>query len=450
MVRPWIDDDNVALFTDLYELTMLQAYFEEGMVGDAVFTLFVRRLPEKRPYLLACGLADVLDYLESLCFGEDALHYLSSLGKFSGAFIAWLKDFRFTGDVYAVPEGTPVFANEPILEVVAPIAEAQVIETFVMNQIHLATVLATKAARVVAAARGRPVVDFGPRRMHGTDAAIKAARAFYIAGAAATSNVLAGRIYGVPVTGTMAHSYVQAHDDEEAAFRAFMGVYPDTILLVDTYNTLEGVRKVAALGKALGSDFKVRAIRLDSGDLADLASKARAILDAAGLQRVQIFASGGLDEYVIDQLLRAKAPIDGFGVGTAMGVSDDAPSLDIAYKLCAYAGTGRVKLSKGKPILPGRKQVFRVERDGRAVRDVIARDDETLPGRPLLRPVMRRGARLKDAVPDDLDAIRRHAREELARLPEPLKGLAPAGPYPVAISDALNAHAAEIARRFRR
>jgi nicotinate phosphoribosyltransferase len=450
MVRPWIDDDNVALFTDLYELTMLRAYLEEGMVGDAVFTLFVRRLPEKRPYLLACGLADVLDYLERLRFGEDALNYLSSLGKFSEAFIAWLKDFRFTGDVYAVLEGTPVFANEPILEVVAPITEAQVIETFVMNQIHLATVLATKAARVVAAARGRPVVDFGPRRMHGTDAAIKAARAFYIAGVAATSNVLAGRIYGVPVTGTMAHSYIQAHDDEGSAFRAFMHVYPDTILLVDTYDTLEGVRKVAALGKALGLDFKVRAVRLDSGDLADLAGKARAILDAAGLQRVQIFVSGGLDEYVIDRLLSAKAPIDGFGVGTAMGVSEDAPSLDIAYKLCAYAGTGRVKLSKGKPILPGRKQVFRIEHDGRAVRDVIARDGETLPGRPLLRPVMRGGTRLKDAVPDNLDAIRRHAQEELTRLPEPLKELVPAEPYPVAISDALNAHAGKIARRFRR
>ena len=295
------------------------------------------------------------------------------------AFTQWLEEFRFTGDVDAVPEGTPVFENEPILEVTAPIAQAQLAETFVMNQVHLQTVLASKAARVVTAAEGRSVVDFGPRRMHGIDAAIKAARAFHIAGVAATSNTLAGHIYGVPVARTMAHSFVQAAQNEMEAFRAFTALYPETILLVDTYDTLQGVRHVIALARELGDAFKVRAVRLDSGDLADLATRTRAILDEAGLQRVEIFASGSLDEDTIAEIVAEGAPITGFGVGTSMGVSQDAPGLDIAYKLCAYGGRGRLKLSTGKPVLPSRKQVFRIEEDGRAVRDVIARAEEVLP-----------------------------------------------------------------------
>ena len=333
---------NFAIFTDLYELTMLQAYVEEGMEEQATFSLFTRRLPERRNYLLACGLDDVLSYLETLRFDEESLKYLASLGRFKNSFLAWLRDFRFTGDVHAIPEGTPVFANEPILEITAPIAEAQLAETFVVNQIHLQTTLASKAARVVTAARDRAVVDFGARRIHGTDAAIKAARAFYIAGVAATSNVLAGKIYGLPVTGTMAHSFVQAWDDEKDAFRSFVRLYPDTVLLVDTYDTLKGVGRVCELARELGDQFKVRAVRLDSGDLAELARRTRETLDAAGLGKVEIFASSGLDEDVIDDLVTRGAPITGFGVGTKMGVSEDAPSLDIAYKLCAYAGQGRV------------------------------------------------------------------------------------------------------------
>jgi nicotinate phosphoribosyltransferase len=290
--------------------------------------------------------------------------------------------------------------------VTAPIAQAQLAETFVMNQVHLQTVLASKAARVVTAAEGRSVVDFGPRRMHGIDAAIKAARAFHIAGVAATSNTLAGQIYGVPMAGTMAHSFVQAAQNEMEAFRAFTALYPETILLVDTYDTLQGVHRVVALARELGDAFKVRAVRLDSGDLADLATKTRAILDEAGLQRVEIFASGSLDEDAIAEIVARGAPITGFGVGTSMGVSQDAPGLDIAYKLCAYGRRGRVKLSTGKPVLPGRKQVFRIEEGGRAVRDVIARAEEALPGRPLLRPVMRGGRRLPEAT-TDLHAARR-------------------------------------------
>jgi len=438
---------NLALFTDLYELTMLRAYVEQGMDAPATFSLFVRRLPERRNYLLACGLDDVLRYLEQLTFTPDDLDYLASLGQFSDRFLAWLENFRFSGDVFAVPEGTPVFANEPILEITAPIAQAQLIETYVMNQVHLQTVLASKAARVVGAAEGRAVVDFGPRRMHGIDAAVKAARAFHIAGVAATSNVLAGRLYGVPVTGTMAHSYVQAAEDEMAAFRHFTRLYPETVLLVDTYDTLAGVRHVVDLARELGDDFKVKAVRLDSGDLVDLSFKTRAILDEAGLERVAIFASGSLDEHRIAEIVAAGAPITGFGVGTKMGVSDDAPGLDIAYKLCAYAGRGRLKLSTGKPILPGRKQVFRIEEDGIAARDVITRGDESAAGRPLLEPVMRAGERL-DAGRVEIDRARKHAREQIARLPERVRALTPAHPrYPVTVSEALQAYQDEVERQ---
>ena len=242
------------LFTDLYELTMLQAYLKEGMTDEAVFSLFVRRLPPQRNFLLACGLDTVLNYLESLSFSGRALAYLASLGKFSDHFLSWLGNFRFTGDVYAVLEGTPVFANEPLLEIVAPLPQAQLVETFVMNQIHVQTLQATKAQRVVAAALNRPVIDFGARRIHGIDTAVKGARAFYIGGVAATSNVLAGKQFGIPVTGTMAHSYIQAHSDEAAAFRSFAQLYPDTVLLVDTYDTLAGVNKVIALAEQVGDE----------------------------------------------------------------------------------------------------------------------------------------------------------------------------------------------------
>ena len=430
--------DELALFTDLYELTMLQAYFEEGMTEEAVFSLFVRRLPKQRNFLLACGLDTVLDYLERLRFADEDIAYLASLGQFSERFLAWLSDFRFTGEVDALPEGTPVFANEPILEVVAPLPQAQLIETFIMNQVHMQTVLASKAQRVVSAAAGRPVVDFGPRRMQGIDAALKAARAFYIGGVAATSNVLAGRRYGVPLAGTMAHSYIQAHENEAAAFRAFTQIYPETVLLVDTYDTLAGVRKVIELAAAaLGEEFKVKAVRLDSGDLGALSRQARQLLDAAGLERVEIFASGGLDEEAIAALVSAGAPIDGFGVGTSMGVSSDAPDMDIAYKLCEYAGRGRLKLSTGKPVLPGRKQVFRTAEGKQDAGDVIARRGEDLPGRALLVPVMREGQRLP-AGKAELETTRCYAQEQISRLPAPLTGVASVErPYPVEVSAAL-------------
>jgi nicotinate phosphoribosyltransferase len=436
-VSPWVNDDTVALFTDLYELTMMQAYVEAGMDEEATFSLFVRRLPQRRNYLLAAGLDDALRYLERVRFTKDSLDHLASLGQFTDKFLKWLEDFRFAGHVDAVPEGTPVFANEPILEVTGPIAQAQLAETFIMNQVHLQTVLASKAARVVEAAQDRAVVDFGPRRMHGTDAALKAARAFHVAGLASSSNVLASRIYGTLATGTMAHSYVQAWDNEADAFRAFARLYPNTVLLVDTYDTLAGVRKVIQFARELGDDFRVRAVRLDSGDLAELSKTSRAMLDEAGLESVQIFVSSSLDEYVIADLLADGAPIDGFGVGTRMGVSQDEPYLDIAYKLCGYAGRGRLKLSSGKPVLPGRKQVFRTMENGRFAGDTIARAGEDLPGAPLLQPVMREGERLP-AGSVTLDDIRDHAEAQIALLPDGVRGLAPADPpYPVEVSRAL-------------
>ena len=439
----------LGLFTDLYELSMLQAYHAEGMQDTAVFTLFVRRLPPRRNFLLACGLDTLLQQLEELRFTREDLDYLASLGRFGEGFLRWLEDFHFTGTIRAVREGTPVFANEPILEVIAPLPQGQLIETLVMNQIHLQTVQASKAARLVTAAAGRAVVDFGARRMHGIDAALKGARAFHIAGVASTSNVLAGRLYGVPVSGTMAHSYVQAHVDEAAAFSAYARLYPDTVLLVDTYDTLEGVRKVIDLARQRGDDFRVRAIRLDSGDLAGLAREARSMLDAAGLGQVEIFASGGLDEDTIARLVASQTPIDAFGVGTSMGISTDVPDLDMAYKLAEYAGHGRLKLSSGKPILPGRKQVFRRSEGGQFTGDTIGRAGEPLPGQPLLHPVMRDGHRLPEHE-SDLDHLRRNAHDRIRQLPRTVRAVKPAAePYPVAVSHALEEYQAAVTRDIR-
>lgn len=437
------------LFADLYELRMARAYHELGMGQDAVFSLFVRRLPPTRNYLVACGAEDLLDTLEALRFGPDSLAYLRSLGEFPEAFLAWLAGFRFSGTVHAVPEGMPVFAEEPLLEVVAPIAEAQMIETLAMNVVGLQTTLASKASRVVTAAAGRPVVDFGSRRAQGIDAAVAGARAFHIAGVAATSNLLAGAHFGIPVTGTMAHSFVQACDSEGEAFRAFARLHPETVLLVDTYDTAEGVRRVVALARELGDAFRIRGVRLDSGDLLALSREARAILDAAGLRQVQVFASGGLDEEKIAGLLEAGAPIDAFGVGTEMSVSGDAPALDLAYKLTCYAGIGRTKLSSGKRILPGQKQVFRRTEGGEAVGDIIARSDEHLTGRPLLRPIMQAGRRLHGRP--SLREAREQAAAELADLPARLRVLHPADPpYPVTISASLAAEESAVRARVAR
>jgi nicotinate phosphoribosyltransferase len=427
---------DLALFTDLYQLTMLQAYWHERLEANAVFSLFVRRLPARRNYLLACGIEDILGCLESVRFTPSGLEYLSTLGIFRREFLDWLASYRFSGDVFAVREGTPIFAEEPILEVSAPIAQAQLLETLIMNQIQLQTMLASKAVRVVTAAGGRAIVDFGLRRMHGLDAGLKSARAFAIAGVDATSNVLAGSIYGLRLSGTMAHSFVQSFEHELEAFRAFTRLYPETVLLIDTYDTMQGAEHVIQLARELGPDFKVRAVRLDSGDILDLTRRVRARFDDAGLQNVQIFVSGGLDEDSIAELIAGGAAIDGFGVGTRMGVSDDAPTLDIVYKLTRYAGQGRIKLSTGKRVLPEQKQIYRMEKDGAVTHDVLACYDEQLPGRPLLFPVMSGGRRL--LADSSLAELRDYAQTEIGRLPAGLRRLEPAEkPFRVEVSEGL-------------
>lgn len=434
-----------ALFTDFYELTMLQAYWRRGMSGRAIFSLYYRTLPKTRNYLLACGLEHVLDALEGFAFSPEDIAYLRGLDRFRPDFLDWLRDLRFTGDVWAVREGTPVFPQEPILEIEAPIAEAQLLETVVMNQINVSMLIASKAARVVNAAEGRPVVDFGARRAHGIDAANKAARAAYIAGCVATSNTLAGRLFGLPVSGTMAHAFVSAAPSEYEAFETFVDLYPGTVLLVDTYDTLEGVDTVIRLAEHRGR-LDASAIRIDSGDLDGQSREARRRLDAAGLEGVKIFASGGLDEYKIEALVMAGAPIDAFGVGTAVTSSSDAAEVDVSYKLSAYEGIDRVKLSVGKRHLGGPKQIFRRTLDGLYAGDVLAARDETLEGVPLLEPVMKDGVRLP-AGRRDLEEIRRHTADALAALPGSLKALTAAAPYEVAVSPVLEARSLAAAER---
>jgi len=412
---------------------MAQAYIAEHMSGTAVFETMFRRLPQGRSYVMAAGLSDVLDFLEAFQFQPEDIDYLRGLRLFTEEFLQYLSAVRFTGDVWAVPEGTVVFPNQPIVQVIAPILEAQLAETFVVNQIHLQSVIASKAARVVEAARGRMVVDFGARRAHGTDAALKVARAGYLAGIAGTSNLLAAREYGIPAFGTMAHSFIQAFDNELAAFDAFARLYPGTTLLVDTYDTLHGVDHVIELAKRR-NDFDVAAIRLDSGDLGALSKAARAKLDAAGLKQVEIVASSGLDEYRIAALMDDGCPIDAFAVGTKLAVAQDAPALDMAYKLVEYDGIGRTKFSSGKVIYPGRKQVVRRLDHGVFAGDTIGQPDEQLDGEPLLMPVMKNGRRLLQHDPG-LPASRSWARQQIDRLPPQLRSLEAIGwSYPVDIS----------------
>jgi nicotinate phosphoribosyltransferase len=448
-IQYWCDPDDTALLTDLYHLTTAQSFHAEKMNDVAVFELYFRSLPDKRNYLVASGVHEALDYLETLRFADKAVNYLASLAQFSPAFLDWLAKLRFTGDVYAVREGTIVFAQEPVIQIVAPLIEAQVVKSFLVNMVHYQTLVASKAARVVTAAGGRSVIDFGMRHTHGPAAAMLAAKAGYLSGLEATSNVLAGKEYGIPVAGTMAHSYIQSHDDEGQAFREFVRLYPETTLLVDTYDTLEGVRKVATLARTMGAEFNVRAVRLDSGDLVNLSEEARRILDEAGLEHVRIIASGNLDEYGIARIMAAAAPVDAFGVGTRLGVSQDAPYLDSAYKLVEYRGEGRLKFGdRGAATLPWRKQVLRQVEGGAWARDVIARFDERLPGVPLLEQVMRAGKRLPGGELD-LQKARARVREQLEALPHNLLALAQADPpYEVVPSPLIASERDRLAGRF--
>ena len=428
-----------ALLTDFYQLTMLQVYFAQQMNETAVFEFFVRRLPDQRNFLLAAGLAQVVDYLSGLRFTEEELAWLHDSGKFSAPFLAALADFRFSGDVDAMPEGTVFFADEPILRITAPVREAQFVESRVMNLLHFQTLIASKAVRSRLAAPGKRLVDFGLRRAHGAEAALLSARAAYLAGFDATANTQAAALFDIPVAGTMAHSFIQAHEHESDAFAAFARAFPgNATLLIDTYDTEAAAQQVVRLARRLreAEGIRIRAVRLDSGDLDTLAQHVRAILDQGGCEDIGIFASGNLDEYALQALAESEAPIDGFGVGTRMNTSADAPYLDSAYKLVEYAGRARRKRSTGKTTWPGRKQVYRLrDQSGAMCGDTLALHDEAVSGQALLQPVMRGGALLRalPALPD----IRAHAQAQLAALPPALLSLEAAPPYPVKPSDAL-------------
>jgi nicotinate phosphoribosyltransferase len=431
------------LLTDLYQLNMIQAYLDHGDTATAVFELFVRSLPPRRGFLLAAGLQQALDFLEHLRFAAADVDWLKSTGRFNNNLLDYLGDFRFSGEVHAVAEGTVFFASQPILRVTAPLPQAQLVESRLINILHFQSLIAAKAARCVLAAPGKLLVDFGMRRAHGAEAALFAARASYLAGFAGTATVLAGQAFGIPLYGTMAHSFIEAQDDETAAFEVFARARPDNVvLLLDTYDTEAAARKVVALAPRLkASGIAIRGVRLDSGDLVALAKSVRAILDAGGLPEVTIFASGGLDEDALADLLRAQAPVDGFGIGTSLTTSSDLPAIDFVYKLQEYGGAPRRKHSDKKATWPGRKQVWRrYDSQGRMAGDRIALEQTssiavaTMQERgdeALLHCVMRDGRRLR-ASPS-LDEIRARAKRDLERLPQSLRRLAPHASYPVEI-----------------
>jgi nicotinate phosphoribosyltransferase len=427
------------LFTDLYELTMAAAYFENKFTAKASFELFVRSLPRERSFLLTAGLEQALDYLEKVSFGDEEIEYLRQQPVFrqiSNGFFDYLRDFRFTGDVWAVPEGTPVFGEEPLLRVTAPIIQAQVIETFLLSTLTFQTMIASKAARVVEAAERRNVVEFGSRRAHGPGAGLLAARSAYIGGCAGTSNVEAGHRFGIPIFGTMAHSFVMAYAKEEEAFQRFQQLFPEHgVLLIDTYDTL------AAIDKIIQKKLRPTAVRLDSGDLLDLSVRVRRKLDQAGLKETRIFASGDLNEFTIADLLGRGAPIDAFGVGTALATSKDAPTLGGVYKLVDLESeTGilyRAKFSEEKVTYPGPKQIFRFpDANGIYRRDIIGRQSEKYSDAVcLLEPVMRDGKRIAPSPP--IEDVQKRASAELKKIPVTCRHLREATRYPVTFSTEL-------------
>lgn len=438
-----------ALLTDFYELTMAAGYFERQLKERATFELFVRSLPKQRHFLLASGLEAALEFLENVRFTPDQIEFLRrelAFRSVSEGFFDYLRAFRFTGDVCAVPEGTVLFAEEPFIQVTAPIAEAQLVETYLLSVINYETLVATKAARVVRAASGKQVLEFGARRAPGPEAGLRAARAAYVGGCAATSYSQAGLLFGIPVAGTAAHSWTQAFDSERESFEALLDSFPDTaILLIDTYDTLSG----AAL--ASGLSRKIAGVRLDSGDLIELSRQVRKILDQHGHSETQIVASGDLNEYKITEIVAAGAPIDVFGVGTEIVTSRDLPALNVIYKLVETEGSGQVhyktKCSSHKAYLPGRKQVFRFSADGHFHHDLITLAGKSASdARPLLEPVMKNGQRLRP--PPSLESIRAYARESLGRLPTEYQALQGASQYPVEKSSALEQLRESLRRQY--
>jgi nicotinate phosphoribosyltransferase len=442
-----VDSVTSPLLTDLYQLNMIQAYLDHDETKTAVFEFFVRKLPARRGFLVAAGLDPAVDFLENLRFSKPELDWLAGTRRFSRKLLDYLAELRFTGDVDAMPEGTVFFADEPILRVTAPLPVAQLVETRLINLLHFQSLIASKAARMVLAAPDKLLVDFGLRRAHGGEAGLMAARASYIAGFAGTATLLAERVYGIPVYGTMAHSFIQAHDDEAQAFENFARARPENlVLLIDTYDTEAAARKVVALAprlKAVG--IRVRGVRLDSGDLIALSRSVRRILDSGGLSEVTIFASGGLDEDALLEFRAAGAPIDGYGIGTSLTTSSDAPALDCAYKLQEYAGKPRRKRSTGKATWPGRKQVWRrFDPDGRICGDILSAEGDPHVDEPLIKPAMRNGRRCAPSL--SLADIRNRAARQLAGLPEPLRRLERGSTYPVQVADSLVLLAADLDR----
>lgn len=432
------------LTTDLYELNMVQAYLDRGETKEAVFEFFVRKLPERRSFMVAAGLDDALSYLETLQFSDADIAWLKSTGRFRHNLIDYLAAFRFTGDVHAMPEGTVCFPNEPLIRITAPLPEAQIVESRIINILNFQTLIASKAARMVLAAPGKVLADFGLRTAHGAEAGLYSARASFIAGFAGAADVAAGQRYGMPIVGTMAHSFIQVHDDEMQAFENFSRARPDgIILLIDTYDTEAGARKVVELARKLAPDnIKIRGVRIDSGDLAESARTVRGILDEGGLTDVIILVSGGVDEDVIKRFAEANAPIDGYGIGVSLATSIDAPAFDCAYKLQEYAGHPKRKLSEGKQTWPGRKQVYRAyDAEGRMAGDILTLESDKQPGEAQIVQVMRGGKRI-GATPT-LEQIRDRAVHDLARLPLPMVQLQPGATYPVEIAEALRALAAQ-------
>jgi nicotinate phosphoribosyltransferase len=446
------DDMDLAaspLLTDLYQLNMIQAYLDHGETKTAVFEFFVRKLPARRGFLVAAGLEQALDFLENLRFSAEELAWLEQSERFSKALLDHLAGFRFTGDVHAMPEGTVFFANEPILRITAPLPEAQLVETRLINILHFQSLIAAKAARMALCAPGKLLVDFGLRRAHGADAGLLAARASYIAGFSGTATMMAGKLFGIPIYGTMAHSFVQAYDSEIAAFEAFAHSRPENlILLIDTYDTEKAAHKVVSLAPRLkAAGITVRGVRLDSGDLVDLSKSVRFILDAGGLNDVTIFASGGLDEDELARIAEQRAPIDGFGVGTSLTTSSDVPALDCAYKLQEYAGLPRRKRSTGKATWPGRKQVWRqYGSDSRMLGDILSVEEDSQSGEPLIQLAMKNGRRLQPQP--RLAELRTRAAHSLERLPEPLRRLQPKASYQVQVTERLAQLAAEVDQRL--
>ena len=428
------------LFTDLYELTMAAGYFEHRMTSAATFSLFIRGYPSNRNYYVATGLEDVLHELEDLQFQPQDIKYLRDTGLFSEPFLEYLEKYRFSGTVFALPEGSIFFAEEPIVEVTAPLIEAQIIETFLINTIGLQTMIASKASRCIHAAAGRPLIDFSLRRTQGCDAGLKVARSTYIAGFTATSNVLAGQTYGIPISGTMAHSFVQAFGSDADAFAAFAEVFPsNSVFLIDTYDVLDGAREVVKVAHRMREKGRMPSgVRLDSGDMVQSSRRVRSILDQAGLADVKIFASSGFDEYKIKQVLEDGARIDAFGVGTKVGVSADAPYSDIVYKMVRYNHKDVRKLSSRKASLAGKKQVFRQKDEkGIYLKDYLGVRSETPEDCfPLLEPVMRDG-HILNPLPS-LDQIRAEFQENFSALPESIKALDAQIKYTVIVTERLN------------